>query len=109
MLVLPESTSHWLFGSGQNIFSAPIGRRSDVGYCIQLNYGGITYCFLLFCFVFSIYHKCMNKIQPVFLFTMILSTLLMNYKGTFFAHNSAFSLTVLLTIYSCEINRRNII
>jgi len=109
MIILPETPQDWFLGKGYSIFrGVGRGNNSDIGYIIQLNYGGIVYCFLLFCLVASIYKKCRKTMKFSFIVTMIFSALLMNYKGVFFGHNSAFALTVLLIIYSIEMKRINI-
>lgn len=56
MIVYPSDLGEWIFGKGESIFGIS-GQNSDIGYIIQLNYGGIIYCILLAFFFFLIVYR----------------------------------------------------
>lgn len=48
MWILPDNTEEWLFGKGYTLFRHSVYKSSDVGWILQLNYGGIFYMILLY-------------------------------------------------------------
>ena len=107
-LVFPESILEWIFGSGDYIFTnAP--RTSDIGYILQLNFGGLVYLVLIFSFILYIYNRMKNQITynnlhnlsilpTLFLITFVIA----NYKGDAFGDNVIFASFGL--VYSYVIN-----
>ena len=90
MLLFPNSPIEWVLGTGINIFSLHNGNNSDIGYCIQLMYGGILYILLIFswllCVVWSTYRLVSGNERRILLFITIL-LVICNYKGSVFTSN----------------------
>lgn len=83
---LPTNGVDWIFGSTVNLFEMPRGKNSDIGYIIQLNYGGIILLLLLLAIVCSSFVKLIKTrgfkwYALIFLF----SILILNFKGFVFA------------------------
>lgn len=97
MVVLPDTLMGWIWGTGENIFSSPI-HNSDIGYFIQLNYGGLIYCSFFVLLVFSLFFKLQQcKIEEKwFLYLFIVIILVCSYKGLFLITNSGFRMLMLL-------------
>ncbi|RHD57777.1 hypothetical protein DW789_03485 [Phocaeicola plebeius] len=101
MIVLPENTWDWILGSGKNLFTAQ--NNSDIGYIIQLNYGGIYFITLIFCLVISLYLKLyVFQCKRWFILLFIGTILICNIKGYFILTNPGFRFLMLL--YSFYIN-----
>ena len=102
MAVFPESTFEWIFGTGKNIFLESIGFNSDVGYIIQLNYGGICYLFTLFLLIFYMYRrskKILPKNEKWIIYLLIFTIIIGNVKGLFISINPNFRFIMLLYVY----------
>ena len=73
-LVLPTYFEEWFLGSGISIFRSI--ENSDVGYVIQLNYGGVVYLLLLVILLFQLLKQVDNKyILLILLFTFLVANL----------------------------------
>lgn len=85
-IIWPEGICNWIFGSGKSLFRESIGQNSDIGFILQLNYGGVIFLTLI---VFFIAYTIIRywKINKLTWFTLIytISVLILNYKGFFFA------------------------
>lgn len=94
-IVLPNGID-WVFGSGQSIYLAQ--KNSDVGYILQLNYGGIVYMLLMGILLYQFLRLIDNKyLLLILLFTFGIA----NLKGPFIPNSGGFRLFVLLCfIYS---------
>jgi hypothetical protein len=99
MAILPEGKA-WLIGTGENIFFASTG-NSDVGYIIQLNYGGIIYVCLLFSFViFMLLRlKFLYTENRWLIFLFLVTIVLTNIKGLFISIIPSFRLIALIYCY----------
>lgn len=85
MVLWPESVEHWLFGSGQSIFYEGFHSKghSDLGFFIQLNYGGIFFFTILMAYMLHIFRrlwKCGYKYMALF---YICSFIVLNIKANF--------------------------
>ncbi|WP_157274865.1 hypothetical protein [Pedobacter sp. Leaf194] len=100
MAVLPTDINGWIFGSGENIFTSE-QNNSDIGYLIQLNYGGITYLILLFSLVFYMLFRMriINKQYRWLILLFAITILLSNVKGLFIAIIPSFRLIALIYVY----------
>lgn len=99
-IILPESFSEWIFGTGVSLFEMPLGQNSDVGFIIQLYYGGL---FLLFLLVILVLFMC-NRLLKIpesrwYLFIFIFSILILNFKGFIFAATPGGRLLFFLYIF----------
>ena len=108
MLVLPTTELEWIFGTGDFIFARNYGVNSDVGYVLQLYYGGIVFISLLFLIVFwmlKTIQKSKNYDKSAYLlsYVLIITTLIVNVKGNIFSTNGYLRLCILLIMYFyCE-------
>lgn len=100
MAVFPQNTEEWLLGTGENIFLLEQG-NSDVGYLIQVNYGGLLYMFLVLLLLGRIIWrmKFLFVKHRWFLFLISLTIILGNVKGLFFSVIPNFRLIMLLYCY----------
>lgn len=85
MVLWPESVEQWLFGSGQSIFYEGFHSKghSDLGFFIQLNYGGIFFFTILMAYMLHIFKrlwKCGYKYMALF---YICSFIVLNIKSNF--------------------------
>lgn len=100
-IVFPNSFFDWIVGSGVSLFGRSDIQSSDIGYILQLNYGGIILLLLLF--ILHVYLTLrLNKVIgfshwffPVF----VLSILLLNFKGFLFAATPGGRFLYFLYIY----------
>lgn len=110
MIVLPDGLSQWIIGRGYSLFEATYNIRSDVGYIIQLNYGGIIYLALWASFLLSVYKK--MKLYSVDKFIIILffcAFLILNIKANYLANCGTFRFMLLLYYYSLICMKKNIV
>lgn len=100
MVVLPNTISEWIFGKGYSLFMLNTG-NSDIGYILQLNYGGIIYCILLLAFLILICTKfyILNKNNWLGV-VLPICILLLNYKGDIFQASSFTRIFMLIYIIS---------
>ncbi|WP_286777300.1 hypothetical protein [Sphingobacterium sp. UBA2074] len=110
MLVLPDTEFEWLFGTSQYIFGRSYGNSSDVGYILQLYYGGGIYLFSILMIVWQLYkisksHNYIGVFKYLpFLFASIM--LIANIKGNFFSTVGIFRLIVFLCFCSVLYNNK---
>lgn len=101
MLVFPTTAVDWLLGKGINVFSS-VTERSDVGYCVQIMYGGILYMFIIAGWLFYVLsnsnHHIPIKYQKILL-CIAISLLFFNYKGSVFSSNCVIRVFMLLSIF----------
>lgn len=101
MYVFPTVTIDWLLGKGVNVYSS-VTDRSDIGYCIQIMYGGILYMSIiagwLLCVLSNSNRYISISCQRILLF-MAISLLFFNYKGSVFSSNCVIRLFILLSIF----------
>lgn len=101
MLVLPSDELSWIFGTGENIFGKFHGKTSDVGYIIQLTFGGIVYLALIFALMFflvKLFSKFSDDEKRIGLI-IILTLLIINIKGNVFSTVGIFRLSVLILFW----------
>lgn len=99
--VYPNTVIEWLFGTGIDLYTAS-GVRSDSGYIIQLNYGGICFMSLIFFLLTIVFNrvKKMDNKNAFRMFAFILLTMMIcNYKGNLLNSNIITRLFFLLYIY----------
>nr|WP_199156606.1 hypothetical protein [Pedobacter sp. ASV2] len=107
MLVLPENSWEWLFGTGRNIFVNAFGESSDVGYIIQLAYGGVFYISIFGFILYNLYEfsKVKNSEEKYLGVLCIVIMLIANVKGNFFTTVGIFRLMVLMIFWFYFKNR----
>lgn len=96
MWVLPDSFDEWLWGKGYNIFNEAIGERSDVGWIIELNYGGLLYliplCLLIIIMCIRLL-LCRKRVYMLYFLTVFI---LINTKSSIYPGYSLFYIMVMI-------------
>lgn len=100
MWIFPEE-SDLFFGTGFNLFGQ-FNRSSDIGYVLNLYYGGILFCSLLYIAYFNLLSKYndQNKIEKVIFISVLILLFTANFKGTVFRPNELIHAVLLLIIFS---------
>lgn len=102
MAVFPETTFEWFFGTGKNIFIETLGFNSDVGYLIQLNYGGVLYMLLFSILIWYMIRRLniiMSKNEKWIVYLILFTIVIGNIKGLFISVNSNFRFIMLLYLF----------
>jgi hypothetical protein len=86
-----------VFGSGKYIYAKGLN-SSDIGFILQLNYGGIIYVLLILLFMLKITIRSFLKLGFTHWFPIVvtLTMFVVNIKGNFFAANPGFNTILLL-------------
>lgn len=113
MLILPKDIQWFLVGNGFSLFSYHMTDygmfRSDIGFVNQLSFGGIIYVAPLYYLVFRIAHKFYQWKRKDLGVFLILSFLIINFKGSFLLSSPSFGLFVLLYYLISFRNKRQAI
>ena len=100
MAITPDSTMGWIYGYGISPFGgATINGKyyfSDMGFVIQLFYGGIIYCTLLYLLVLRVCIRLWGMRQKTFSIFLFVTFLIINFKGRFVFATPGFALSLLL-------------
>lgn len=98
MLIFPRNMTEWLVGCGYDVYWQT-GRRSDLGWIIQLNFGGIPYLLLeltLLCYMYKrLKKRGFKNIAMFFAIAFIIS----NTKGPVLPNSGIFRFIMLFYIY----------
>lgn len=113
MLILPKDFQWLMIGNGYSLFSyhyTDYGMlRSDIGFVNQLSFGGLVYVIPLYYLAFRIANKFyIWKRRDLGVF-LILSFLIINFKGSFLLSSPSFGLFVLLYYLISFRNKRQVI
>ena len=99
MAIAPDSVLGWVFGYGISPFGgATIDGKyyfSDMGFVIQLFYGGIIFCILLYVLVLRVCLRLWKMRQYAFAVFLLLTFLIINFKGRFLFATPGFALALL--------------
>ncbi len=100
MAISPHSIMGWIFGYGISPFGgATIEGKyyfSDMGFVIQLFYGGLIFCVLLYSLVLKICFRLWKIKQKSFSVFLLATFLIINFKGRFLFATPGFALALLL-------------
>ena len=98
MIIFPKTILGLVFGTGKDVYLLSSVGHSDIGYILQVYYGGIIYLVLLLSFIFSISRrlKRSNTQHRWFNYVFIWTVLLCNVKGYFITTNSGIRTLMLL-------------
>ena len=97
MIIIPDTFLGFMLGTGKDIYLA--NDSSDIGYILQLNYGGIIYVLFFFFVVLKLYKIIRKNNLPQnrwFNIVFIGTFLICNIKGNFFATHSGVRMLMLL-------------
>lgn len=99
MVVLPENTLEWLFGNGKYNYLNNV-KRTDIGFFLQLKYGGVFFTLILYLIPFLMVFKTYKfKDLRWFSVLLLISFFVANIKGDFIPNTGAFRLLFLIYIY----------
>ncbi len=100
MMVVPESLSSLLFGTGKSLYGIGSG-GSDIGFVLQLNYAGIMFAAILFVFLIwcSLRILIHMGFRSWFAYVFIFSVFFLNTKGFLFAATPGARLIFLMYSY----------
>jgi hypothetical protein len=101
MIIIPKDVFSVILGTGRDLFFGGYSDHSDIGYIIQLNYGGLIYCFLLLTLVFHMFFRLKkhNISNPWFNYLFLGTILICNWKGYCISTNVVFRLFSILYFY----------
>ena len=92
MIVFPPSFLEWIVGRGYSIVKGGSAGYSDVGWILQLNYGGIIYISILYSFFFVMLRRLSAKRIRTTFWVVLVYILLINTKSSIFPGYSSFYL-----------------
>ena len=98
MLVFPQSFHDWILGCGRDIYWRPY-RRSDMGWIIQLNFGGLPYLFLELGFLAYLFRRLSKAGYTNLAFFFAVAFTIANTKGPALPNSGIFRLLMLIYIY----------
>lgn len=97
MVIWPDTVGEWLFGRGFSLFRNTKGFiSSDIGWIIQLNFGGIIYMLLMLYLFYCIFRRLLKCKGLSFTLFFIATFILINTKSTLYPSSSSFCLIMLL-------------
>lgn len=98
MWVLPSTFSEWLFGKGISIFllSEGVTKTSDVGWILQLNYGGLIYSIILWSAFLYVFKDLFRKGNYVMFFFLLSSIIILNTKCSIYPRTGFIHLYMML-------------
>ena len=108
----PSDVDEWFIGQGKDIFQADKNKRSDVGYSIQLNYGGICYLLILYGLIIGIFKNMSRyKIDTFFPLFFAASLMLLNYKANILSNSGYFRMVMMFyfVLVLCRGNNVNVV
>ena len=97
MIVIPDTVMGIIFGTGRSVYLER--NNSDIGYIIQLNYGGVISVLFFIIIVFKLYRKLKrNNLSKNrwFNYVFLGTFLICNIKGHFFSTLSGIRMLMLL-------------
>lgn len=99
-IIFPDSLGEWIVGRGISLFTEK-GMNSDVGYILQLNYGGIVLLLLILSFMIYMCWRFYHYFGLKHWYTMffMFSLLILNFKGFIYASTPGGRLLFFLYIY----------
>ena len=83
MIVWPSSLLEWLLGSGVDLFDLS-RNHSDIGWFVQLNYGGLIYVIPLYYVFFEMTKRLLRSRQNAFAIMFIGVAIIVNTKSKIF-------------------------
>ena len=109
MWVIPQNTFDLLFGTGENLFHTS-GRNSDVGYIIQLNYGGLVMLSMILFYFFYVSRRIIKRLtlRHWFPFIFVVSIFVLNLKGFYLAAIPGNRFLTLLYVYFIYTSRKSV-
>lgn len=97
MIIWPSGALEWLLGSGVDLFNSP-RVHSDIGWFIQLNYGGLLYVLPLYYAFYFMSKRLLKNGKKAFALMFIGAALIVNTKSKIFPTTSFFPFLFLLYV-----------
>lgn len=94
-----------VFGSGIDIFNND-GYRTDIGYLVNIWYGGILYCGLLFFCLINFLRQYLNDKDKLVITVFIISIFICNVKGNIFNVNSMINFMAMYVFSAYVLNTK---
>ncbi len=109
MWIIPNNVVDFIFGTGQNIFYAKTN-YSDVGYILQLNYGGVILLSLILFYFVYISRRILHSLSVHHWFPVmfIISVFVLNFKGFYLAALPGNRFLTFLYVYFIYASKRGI-
>lgn len=97
MFILPQTFTEWILGKGVSLFRTGYGQaHSDMGWVLQLNYGGIIYLIPLYTIIITIAKRMLRNNLKLFSCFFIGTIVIINTKSSFYPGNGEFFFLMLL-------------
>lgn len=95
-----------IFGTGENVFGR-INNGSDLGYVVNLYYGGIIFSIILYFayLLFIIQATGKDVVERIMLVSLAVFLLFANFKGNVFRPNEIINGSVLLVVFSTALRK----
>ena len=106
MWFFPEP-EYLLLGTGENAFQNKNNKKSDIGYVLNLYYGGIIFCSLLYYSyyrIMSIYDR-KSLVQKSLFVSTLLFLFFANFKGLVFSPHEVINGVLLVSIFTIFYNK----
>lgn len=100
MAILPHNLREWIIGTGENVFVSPTA-NSDIGYIIQLYYGGISYILLFTLLIGGMMTRLrfLYKKNKWLIIILLVTLIVTNLKGLTISMIPSFRLIMLIYCY----------
>lgn len=96
MIIFPETMSEWMFGTGKFIY-----QKSDIGFILQLYYGGLIYLGLLL----ITYYVTIKNIDNMYMkVCAIIMLIIANYKGVYLEYTDGLKFITFIAMYEVFFN-----
>ena len=96
---MPDNVEDWLVGQGIDIYKLGGNMHSDIGFFIQLNYGGLFYLGLLLLLVAIVARFFFENKEYFWGYFFIATFLIANYKGQFLLTSGCFRLFIMIMTF----------
>lgn len=108
MWIIPENAIDLIFGKGISLFEAR--EHSDVGYILQLNYGGLIILTMIITYLLFISKRILLKVGIRHWFTILFvsSIFILNFKGFYLAAIPGNRFLTFLYVYFIYASRKGI-
>lgn len=107
MWVLPNTDLEWLFGKGYSLHRHLVDDTSDVGWILQLNYGGIIYMIILYLLILYMFYRLIIIKRYFFALFFIFIFAIVNTKSSFLPNCDEFRMLMMLYIYYIAYDKLN--
>lgn len=109
MWVIPDDFFSLFFGTGENLFISA-KQNSDVGYVLQLNYGGIILLGTILVYFIYISRRIYNKlsIRHWFVLMFVVSVFVLNFKGFYLSAIPGSRFLTFLYVYYIYASRKGV-